>query len=70
MTGELCLCVYAVMRHQEFRRTPPFRPPERSEAVLEWEAQGERRLLMRQLRTKFGPTLPADLERATADAVS
>jgi hypothetical protein len=37
---------------------------ERSEAVLEWEGKGERRAILRQLRTKFGQSLPRDLEEA------
>jgi hypothetical protein len=37
---------------------------ERSRAVLEWQGQEARRILLRQLRTKFGQSLPADLAAA------
>jgi hypothetical protein len=37
---------------------------ERSEAVLEWEAKGERRMLLRLLRAKFRQAVPSDLEKA------
>jgi hypothetical protein len=37
---------------------------ERSRVVVEWEERAERRLLVRQLRAKFGQYLPPDLEKA------
>jgi hypothetical protein len=39
---------------------------ERSRVVMEWEEKGARKVLLRQLRTKFGPSLPVDLVEALA----
>jgi hypothetical protein len=39
---------------------------ERSEAVLEWEARGEQRTILKFLQAKFGEPVPADITTALA----
>ncbi len=63
--GTLALVFVQLTRHETvWRNALEGWNMERSRVVVEWEEKTERRLLLRQLRAKFGQASPSDLEKA------